>query len=342
VLPVLAGLANLLPRLSDNGDRPLQKRWLPFAFYLGWMVVTACHMGGIGYSLGFNWNLSLLTPLLWVASWTLHLRRNDFLRAPKKVVEQTLLLVPLLVPLLAMDNQPLLSVFASLNMVWYAARFVLKDRSRPALIQLLGAATLLLGALPVTFLDQVVPGIPRAEWIALCGVLCFFWLIFLSRDPRIALAAIAGVLILCSSLAPGFGRLAIHICLVSILAHSLRWDDRLHRGSAILRILAGSLWVFLAISWLRESPHVGRLPVYLVACALLIFYVIYCSIRGEWKRWLIPCFAIIVLVSEPASRMTESLANASPGILAIAASFLLFVLGSFVAFSKARGYPGWD
>ena len=335
-LPIFAGLANFLPRLSEKGDSPGQKRWLPLAFYLGWIVVTACHVGGIGYSLSFNWNIQLLVPLAWVASWTLFLRRNDFLCKPSNAVEQTLLFILLLVPLLAAGNQSLFPIFASLNLACYAMRFALKERGRIALIQLLSAVAILLGGLPVVWVDHAIPGISRAAWIAGCGVLCFFWLIFLSRDPRVALAAALGVLALCLCLAPGFARLAIQIGLVSILAHSLRWEDHVHRGAAILRFFAGALWIFLATSWLRESPHQARLPVYASASVLLIFYGVYALIYSDWKPWTVPIFAAVVLASEPGSRTAETLTDTSLGFLAIAASFLLFALGSFVAFSKSR------
>ena len=335
LLPMFAGLANLLPGSADSGNSPAQRRWLPFAFYLGWIVVTACHLGGIGYSLGFDWNVSLLVPVAWVTTWTLYLRKKDFMRNPGKGVEQTLLFIPLFLPLLAADGTLTFLLFAALNFVCYAAQFVSGDRGRLALMRLLGAAAILLGGLPAAWLAHALPGISRVGWIVACIALCFFWLIFFSRDPRIALGAVLALLLLTSFYAHQFVRLAIQVGLVSMLAHSLRWEDHLHKGAAILRTLAGMLWDLVSISWLGESAH-DRLLIYVCASVLLISYGIHVIVRRGWKPWTIPVFAVIVLVSKPGSRVAEDLCDASPGFLAIGASFLLFALGSLVAFSKSK------
>jgi hypothetical protein len=336
VLPILAALANLLPKPVASGNSPGQKAWLPLAFYLGWIIVTACHLGGLGYALTFDWTPSLLLPVAWVMSWTLYLRKKDFMQKPSELVEQTLMFIPLLLPLLAVGNASLFSLFATLNFICYRVRFISNLRSRLALVQLLGASAILLGGFPAAWLDHEVPGISRPEWIVGSTVLCFFWLIFLSRDPRVPMLAVISLVALCFSCAHDFTRLAIQFGLVSLLAHSLRWEDHMHKGAAILRIAAGVLWVFLSISWLRESAHDARVAVYIAASVLLIAYGIYAVVHYTWKPWVIPVFAIAVLASEPGSRAAGDLTNISPGFLAIGASFLLFALGSLAAFSKSK------
>jgi hypothetical protein len=335
-LPMLAGFANLLPKPVASGDSPGEKRWLPLTFYLGWIVVTVFHLGGIGYALTFDWTLPLLVPVAWVMSWTIYLRKKDFTQKPRAAVEQTLLFIPLLLPLLAVGDESLCPPFASLNFVCYLVRFVLNYRSRFALVQLLGAAAILLGGLPAAWLSHVVPGISRAEWIAGSAALCFFWLIFLSRDPRVAMLAAISLVALCFSCADDFMRLAIQFGLVSLLVHSLRWEDHLHKGAAILRTVAGVLWVFLSISWLRESAHDARIPVYIAASVLLIAYGVHAVLHHTWKPWVIPVFSLTVIMSEPGSRAAGGLTEISPGFLAIGASFLLFALGSLAAFSKSK------
>jgi hypothetical protein len=335
-LPMLAGFANLLPKPVASGDWPGERRWLPLTFYLAWIVVTVFHLGGIGYALTFDWTLPLLLPVAWVMSWTIYLRKKDFMQTPGELVEQTLVFIPLFLPLLAAGNESLFSLFATLNFVCYLARFLANQRSRFALVQLLGAAAIFLGGLPAAWLGHVVPGISRAEWSVGSTVLCFFWLIFLSRDPRVAMIAVISLVALCFCCANDFTRLAIQFGLVSFLAHSLRWEDPTHKGAAILRILAGVLWIFLSLSWMRESPHDARVPVYIAASVLLIAYGLHAVIHYTWKPWMIPVFAIVVLASEPGSRAAGDLTNISPGFLAIGASFLLFGLGSLAAFSKNK------
>src|SRR5437016_4854060 len=128
------------------------------------MVVTACHLGGIGYSLTFQWNLPHLVPVAWVMVWTLYLRRRDFLPNPGRLLEQAWLFIPLLLPMLAGSVNWILPIFASLNLACYVLRFVLRDRSRPALIQLLAAAAILLSGLPPAWLDHAIPALSRAQW----------------------------------------------------------------------------------------------------------------------------------------------------------------------------------
>lgn len=335
-LPIFAGLANLLPKLANPVDSADQQRWLPLALYFGWIVVSACHIGGIGYSLGFDWNLSFLLPAAWVTAWTLYLRRKDFLRNPSAVAEQMLLFIPLLLPLLAVGGKPALLVFAALNFMCYAAQWMLKNRNQLALIRFVGAAAILLGSLPTTWLSHATPGISQTRWLVVCIAICFFWLIFLSRDPRVALGGALALLAISIFIGHEFALLAFQIGLVSILVHSLRWEDCMHKGATIFRTLTGVLWVLLASSWVRESAYSVCLPAYIGAAILLICCGVRIALYRHWKPWTPAVFSIIVLISKPGSRVAQNLGDASPGFLAIGASFLLFALGSLVAFSKPK------
>jgi hypothetical protein len=115
----------------------------------------------------------------------------------------------------------------------------------------------------------------------------------------------------------------------------LRWDDQVQKGAWILRTLAGGLWVLLSISWLREASHEARLPVYCCAAALSVWYGVYAVFHRAWKPRTIPIFAVAVWAAEPGTRFVDDLNGVSPGFIAVGASFLLFGLGSLVAFSKS-------
>lgn len=338
LLPCFAALAVFLPKSGDAAGEPGGKRWLPMTFYLGWITVTACHFGGIGYSLSFDWNFALLTPVLWVAAWAISLGRTAFSSCLSKSTEQSLLIIPLVLPLLAAGFKSVLPVLALLNLIAYSARFIWIERNRLALIRLLGAAAILLSGIPASWFDHFAPGFSRAAWIAACIAVCFFWLIFLSRDPRVAIAAGLGLILLSVCLAQEFLLLGLHIALVSLLAHSIRWEDSLHKGAAVLRTCAGAFWMVLAIGWLKESPHNARLPVYLGAVALLIFHVIYALVLHRGRPWIVLLFAAMVLLSEPGARLARDFTDTSPGFLAIGGSFLLFALGTKVAFSKVKAH----
>ncbi len=340
VLPTFAGFANFVSRRTSPLEPPREQRWLPLTLYFGWIAVTACHFGGLGFSLGFDWNLSFLLPVAWVTAWTLYLRRMDFMLNLGPMAEQILLFIPLLLPLLAAGGKPALLVFAALNFICYAALLAFRNRNLLSLIRLVGAAAILLGSLPVTWLHHAIPEMSQARWVVACLAICMFWLIFLSRDPRIALGAVLALLGISIFIIQGFTQLAFQIGLVSILIHSLRWEDHLQKGATTFRILTGVLWVFLASSWVREPTYEVCLPPYIGAAILLVYWATRMAIHREWKPWTPAVFSTIVLISKPGSRVAQNLSDAPSGFLAIGASFLLFALGSLVAFSKRQNLPG--
>jgi hypothetical protein len=169
-----------------------------------------------------------------------------------------------------------------------------------------------------------------------CLFLCFFWLIFLSRDPWIAVAATVSVVAICFCCPPVFTRYGAQIGLVSLLVHSLRWDDRNHRGAVILRNLAGLIWVWFSYLWLRESVHEARLPVYSAAAVILVVYGVRVIMRRGWKPGSVPVYAVLTASLEPGRILTENVREIAPGFLAIGASFVLFAVGSLAAFAKAK------
>src|SRR5215469_5009808 len=118
LLPALAGLGIFLPRAVDRGDAPGGKKWVPAAIFFGWVVVTACHFGGIGYSNSYVWNYALLVPIAWVTFWTVYVRIADF-SGVIRLTEEIFLSVPLLLPLLAIESERTLVLFAAFNLIIY-------------------------------------------------------------------------------------------------------------------------------------------------------------------------------------------------------------------------------
>jgi hypothetical protein len=341
LLPSLAGLGIFLPRPAKRADTPGGERWLPTAVFSGWMIVTAFHFGGIGYSNSYVWNWSLLVPMAWVMVWTAYVRMRDFITMPNRLLEPILLSVPLLLPLLAVQSERIVTVFAGLNLVIYGLLFIGKDRNFLALARLLGAIGILCGRLPIPWISHIVPGVERPEWAMLSVFACFFWLIFWSRDPRIALFGAMSLIGLCLWFAPSFGHYAVQVALVSLLAHSLRWDEQVHKGATILCFVASMLWSLVSCSWLFDSIHPERLLVDLAAGTLLAIYLLQAIQVRRLKRLIVPISAASVLLSEPAMIVGRWLNCDTPGMLAVIGSFLLFALGSIAAFSKPKWWrPG--
>ncbi len=165
---------------------------------------------------------------------------------------------------------------------------------------------------------------------------CFFWLIFRFRDPRIAILGALSLIGLGLGFAASFSHCVIQVALVSLLAHSLHWDDPAHKGAAILRFLAAGLWAWVSCSWLLNAAHPERLLIDCSAGALLAIYLLRTIVFRSWKRLIIPIVASLVLLSEPGTILGRWLNRETPGMLAVVGSFLLFALGSIAAFSKPK------
>jgi hypothetical protein len=340
-LPPLAGLGLFLPRAAKRGNTPGGETWLPAAVFFGWVIVTACHLGGIGYSNSYVWNFSLLVPIAWVMTWTAYARLPDLIARPKRVAEQIVVSVPLFLPLLAAGSERIFLSFAGLNLAAYGLLLICKDRSFPALCRLLAAITIFSGGLPTGRLSHVVPGIEQPEWAVLSFIVCFFGLIFRFRDPRIAVLGTLAVIGLCCSAAPALSHEAVQFALVSLLAHSLRWNDQAHKGAAMLRILAACVWSYVSCCWLVGSDHPEGWLVFSAAGTLVAVCLLRALLFHRWRPLILLITSSFVLISEPATILGRWLNGDSPGMLAIGASFLLFVTGSIAAFSKPKWWrPG--
>lgn len=335
LLPALAGLGILLPRAVDRSDAPGGKKWLPATIWFGWIAVTACHFGGLGYSNSYVWNFPLLVPLAWVMAWTVYVRLADFGK-PTRRVEQTVLSVPLLLPLPGIGDERIVLLFAGLNLVIYALLFLRKDRTFSALARLLGATVIFCGSLPMAWANHIVPGVERSEWVVLSIFIGFFWLIFRFRDPRVAIFSALALMGLCGFFAADFIRCAVEVALVSLLAHSLRWDDPAHKGAAMLRFLASLVWSWVSCAWLFDSVYPEHLLVYSAAGILLVAYLGQAIMVGHWRPRIVLLSASFVLLSKPGLALGSWLNRETPGMLAVAGSFLLFGLGSLAAFSKPK------
>ncbi len=347
LLPALAGLGLFLPQASWRTGRsalPIPtdaqggQKWLPAAVFFGWLTVTACHFGGIGYSNSYVWNYSLLVPIAWVMAWTAYVRITDFITVPNRLAEQILSSVPLLLPLLANGSEHTFLLFAGLNLLIYGLLLIRNARNFLALTQLLGAIAIFLVGLPAPWISYILPEVGRPEWAMVSAAACFFGLIFRFRDPRIAMLGTFGLIGLYYYFAPLISHYAVQGALVSLLVHSLRWDDKTHKGAMTLRLLAVTVWCLVSCSWLFNSEP-EQLLVDSAAGALLTIYLLRALIYRRWSHRLLPIGATLVLLSEPATILASWLNRETPGMLAVAGSFLLFALGSIAAFSKPKWWP---
>jgi hypothetical protein len=331
VLPLLAGLANFLPKPVETSSSPVGKRWVPLAIYLGWVVVTALHVLGIGYSAGRDWSFSLLIPTAWALGWTIYLRLNDFTSKPSLKLQQMLLLLPLTIPLFGSTTPWLLPLLSGLNLCAFASR-LLKDRSRVAIAQFLAAAVILLCGLPLSWVQHIMPGLRYGEWVLCSLFICFFWLVFVSRDPRVGFLAAVSLVVMCGFGFRQFSEYAPQTILVFLLLHSLRWDDPAHRGARFLRNAAGLL--LLLTIW--QSLNDGYRLHYASVLVLLICYAAHALHTLSSRPRAVAIYALFAVFMEPVIELAGQHKQTSAGFIAIGVSFILFGLGSLAAFTKSR------
>jgi hypothetical protein len=222
------------------------------------------------------------------------------------------------------------------NLVAYGLLFIRKDRNMLSLTRFLGAVVIFSGGQPTGWIGHIAPGLTRAEWVFLSIFVCFFWLIFRSRNPRVVVFAALALVGFSFGFAPNLSHCAIQLALVSLLAHSLRWDDQAHRGATTLRVVIGALWILISCSWLFDPVQPARLLVDSAAALLSVIYLLHVVIFRNHKSLFVPVCAGVVLLSEPSMISARWLENESAGMVAIVASFLLFALGSVAAFSKPK------
>jgi hypothetical protein len=124
----------------------------------------------------------------------------------------------------------------------------------------------------------------------------------------------------------------LHIGLVFLLIHSLRWKESETAGAAVARTLSAVAWGLHAVWW--QGFGGGGIAVAGPAVVLLATYVIARLATGRWGSLDLPVAATAVILTGPAKLLAQVAFQAPIGMLAIAASFLLFAAGTAAALTR--------
>lgn len=334
VLPGLVSGANLLPRPVRYGGLNPERHWLPLFIYGLWTIGTAAHFWCLAHIGNLPFQLVWIAPAALVGAWTMYARLEDCLVAPGLNWRRAMLMLAFVAPLLAHSNPWLFESLVLVNAVGFALIFLRPGTARTT------ARELLVLCLPLTFFGMpreagriLFPYFTRDSGLLLAlALLMVLWGLRRFR-PGFAVMGAAGMTILVAFAWP---RVPMHACaqvaLLFLLTHSLAWR-RVSRSSAALRLGASIAWLWNAASWVHDYPWRTDLGVTLSALLLIAAWLAVWRVSGERPSWIVPSFATAVVLCAPADYV---LRYGSAGVIALAASLLLFAVGFTVAWTRHR------
>ncbi|MSU58183.1 MAG: hypothetical protein EXS35_08385 [Pedosphaera sp.] len=334
-LPLLIALGNFLPKPTRVTASPEQKAWLPHAALGIWIAVTGCHLGGMGFVYSFKWTAVLLAPSLWVLAWTVVRQSGALVSAGAR---RQLIIAPLLVTALAMDDLKLCFTLNLLNAAGFAWVWW---RHRTRTLFWLGAVSLIasLALLPIEWAAQVMPRFDRIEWAFASLTAAALGAIVASRNPKWTLAG-GGVCFVATAVLMKNNETSWHwaaqVGLFFCVAHSLRWRDGEIAGARTARLFLCAVWVAQSFLWSFTDASEALRGGCLSGVVVLACYALHRWLTGGWLTRLVPISACVVLLSSPGASFAERIKSAPPGYLAVAGSFLLFGLGTIAALTKHR------
>lgn len=338
VLPALVALANVIEQPQRWSDEPHRQAWLPLLMTGLWISATAVHLRCIDYISGLPLHLELLAPVLWAAAWTSYLRFGDFTPEPMPRMRTALLVITAAIPLLDVQLGHTYLALCCGNVVLFAM-VLARTQGRAAFHVLLLSLALALAGVGKTFLYSGVQVFTRFEWLLVAGVAYAIIHSLFSRRPASGFTAALGIAMLRGfMLDQPFVHLAIQHGMAFLLIHSLAWERPEQAGATQLRLIAALLWICDSALWTWIDPEAIRF-VAAVATLVLAASAVARWFTGEWGSRLVPIAASVCLFVAPA-HPAFNIAKASPaGLVAIAASFLLFGLGTIDALTRGSWSP---
>jgi hypothetical protein len=333
-LPILAAGANLLPRPARYGGINPARHWLPIFLYTLWITGTGVHIWSVAHIAARPFEIPFLAPVLWVAAWTFWNRLSDCVQSPSTGLQKLALVLPLLAPFLAGRNPSLFSILCALNGMAFLAMALTR---RVSLAREFALASFLLAfaGIPPEWQMPSLAGLSRAEHVGMAIAIYAIIRALRSAKPEAALLGALALGLEVAWLAREWSSaVGLQIAFVFFLIHSLRWQDEPNRPDRAIRNLIAIVWVIQAFFWTGNGfPE----SAFAAAGALLTFsaWAFYLWRQRRRGPLSIPICSAFVAFTGPANWFT---ANSSPGLIALAASLLLFALGTALALTRHR----WD
>jgi len=344
ILPMLLAVANVLPRAQTRGQILPQRPWLPLGIYILWMAATCVHIHSIDYVDNQRTKFYLFAPVLWMLTWTLWHRLDDFAPHAGRAVRTALLALPALATFVAVSAYGAYIFFTLtlLNVAGYAALFLVDRKNRFIEHLLLASLAALVAGMPESWGRVVVPDFLRQKTIVLSFAgYVLFWV---TRSSKAQMG-------FCGAILAGLGteyffapldyleQFAMQSALMYLLVHSVRWTDDAEHGSRALRVAAAIAWTVHSFVWVRIATVDVYRNIALAGLLMLAIYYLVEILRGTVGPRIIAISSLLVFLCVPINFAVEVLRITPTGYLTVLGSFLVFAIGTAVALTKHRWNP---
>lgn len=333
-LPALIAGANLLPRPTRYGGSHPERHWLPLFNYALWAAGTGAHVWSLSHVSGLPFQWEWLGPAAVAAAWTMLTRLGDCMMTPGMNWRRAVLVLAFLAPLVSFANPELFEALVLANAIGFSVLFMrgasISSFARELLVLCLPFAAF---GLPQDLGRVVMPYFTRASGfpvaLSLLLVICSMrWFRVVS-----SCCGAVGLTILVAFMSPGASPHAyLQAAVIFVLTHSLAWREKNHL-TQFVRSVAGFLWLLNAAAWVHDYGWKTDMGVTLSALLMLATWFVIWSVSSERPDLVVAASAAAVTLCAPTDWL---IVNGSTGLLALAASALLFAIGFAVAWTRHR------
>lgn len=149
----------------------------------------------------------------------------------------------------------------------------------------------------------------------------------------LAIAGAVGTSVLLVFIWPGAPLNAfVQAALLFVLTHSLAWQRRVP-GAVALRLCAALVWLLNSMAWVHNFGWRADVSVTTSAMILLGAWIAIWRVSKERPELTVPVASSAVMLCAPTDWV---LRQESPGMIALAASVVLFAIGFAVAWTRHR------
>jgi hypothetical protein len=334
-LPALVAGANLLPKPRHYGGSNPERHWLPLFIYALWIAGTGAHFWCLAHISNQPFQTQWLGPAAVVAAWTMYRRISDCVPEPYPYWRCAMLILACAAPLLSYNQPQLFEALVFVNALGFG-RLYLKSTGKLRLC----ARELLVLCLPLALfgLPQEVGRIFMPQFVRGNGpmiALALLVVISALRWFRITLgvAGAVGVNILLVFIWPAAPMHAfVQAAMLFFLTHSLAWRKDIPNAAALC-ICASLVWLLNSMVWVHDYGWRTDVSVTISAITLLGAWFAIWRVSRERPELTAPIAASAVICCAPGDWL---LRQGSPGVIALAASGVLFAIGFVVAWTRHR------